>query len=370
LPRSKGVDAVVVGAGVIGMATALELAQRGAKVRIFDRGRPGGESSWAGAGIIYPASPKHAANPFERLRGVSHAAWPSFAEKLNADVGFIRCGGIILEPTKGDLERIAAEHRSAGAVVELCDASVIERNLQVEDQVACYLPEVCQVRNPWLVRALAAKLESLDVEISHGTAVRRILDRGGQVVGIETESGRRIASERVLLSAGAWTSTLVPNISMEIVPIRGQILLFKPRKKLLTAIVDAGKHYFVPRAEGRILVGSTEEHAGFNKGITTAGFEELYSFAVSRLPALADSEIEASWSGLRPGTPTGTPYLFEDKKRRGLWIAAGHFRLGLQLAPGTALLLADWLTGTPSFAEPSDFDPTVDRAKYQRSFTA
>jgi glycine oxidase len=157
---------------------------------------------------------------------------------------------------------------------------------------------------------------------------------------------------------------------MEIVPIRGQILLFKPRKKLLTAIVDAGKHYFVPRAEGRILVGSTEEHAGFNKGITTAGFEELYSFAVSRLPALADSEIEASWSGLRPGTPTGTPYLFEDKKRRGLWIAAGHFRLGLQLAPGTALLLADWLTGTPSFAEPSDFDPTVDRAKYQRSFTA
>lgn len=370
MPDLKGTDVVVVGAGVIGMATALELADRGAKVRVIDRGRPGLESSWAGAGIIYPAFPEHAANPFERLRGVSFSQWPAFAARLNSDVGFLRCGSLILEPNNDELERVTDEHRRAGAIVEPCDFAKIEPNLHVEDEVAAALPQACQVRNPWLVRALLEELRAKRVEFTTDVAVRRILDEGGRVRGVETEREEQFHADHLLVSAGAWTSGLVPALRMEIVPIRGQILLFHPKKKLLNGIVEAGRHYFVPRADGRILVGSTEENVGFEKAVTSAAFEELYTFAVAHLPQLAEAEIETSWSGLRPGTPTGTPYLFEDHDRRGLWIAAGHYRLGLQLAPGTATLVSDWIAGEPSFASTEDFSLNVDRSSYRRSFTA
>jgi glycine oxidase len=370
LPESKSWDAVVVGAGVIGMATALELADRGARVCILDRGRPGGESSWAGAGIIYPADPNEAANPFEKLRGVSFANWPKFAARLNSDVGFFRCGSLILESSNEDLERITAEHRRSGAIVEACLANSIEPNLVLEDQTAAFLPQACQVRNPWLVRALFEELRAKRVEIIADVSVGRILERDRRAVGVETDREERINGEHILLTAGAWTPRIAPDLKLEIVPIRGQILLFRPRNKLLNTIVEFGKHYLVPRSDGRILVGSTEENAGFEKTVTTEGHEELYTFATSLLPSLAEAEIEASWSGLRPGTPTGTPYLFEDPLRRGLWIAAGHFRLGLQLAPGTARLLADWIVGAPSFASPADFGPNTDRSSYRRSFTA
>jgi glycine oxidase len=190
-----------------------------------------------------------------------------------------------------------------------------------------------------------------------------------RATGVETDADEQFFADQVLVTAGAWTASLLPASRLDLRPVRGQILLFRPTRPLLSRIVDAGKHYLVPRADGRILVGSTEEDAGFEKRITTEGFEELYTFAVSILPALADAPIEASWSGLRPGTPTGTPYLFEDENCKDLWIAAGHFRLGLQLAPGTGRLLADWMTRTPSFAEPRDFDRSADRTAYRRSFT-
>jgi glycine oxidase len=369
LPDPEIVDVVVVGAGVIGMATALELVERGLTVRILERGKPGGESSWAGAGIIYPAFPDQATDPFERLRGESFAAWPRFAERMSENVGFFRCGAIVLEPTAGALERVAEEHRSVGALVEPCDAQELEPNLHVEERFACHLPEACQVRNPWLVRALAWRLERRGVKIHGETSVVRILQEGRRAVGVETVEGDRLNAGRVLVTAGAWTAGLLPSANLELVPIRGQILLFKPKTKLLSRIIDAGKHYLVPRSDGRILVGSTEERAGFEKAITTEGFEELYSFAVSILPSLATAEVEASWSGLRPGTPSGTPYLFEVEQCRGLWVAAGHFRLGLQLAPGTAFLLADWITGREGFATPADFGPHADRSHYRRSFT-
>lgn len=369
MPESNATDVLVVGAGAIGMAAALELAGRGLSVRVVERGKPGGESSWAGAGIIYPAFRDFADNAFERLRAESYAAWPSFVEALKEDVGFLRSGGIVLEPDDETLERVVSEHREAGAAVETVDVRAVEPNVEIGDYVARRLPQVCQVRNPWLVRALANRLETLGVRIESHVGVSRILETNGRVTGVELETGERRSAKNVLVTAGAWTPQLLES-SIDIVPVRGQILLFKPKKPLASHVIDAGKHYLVPRGDGRILAGSTEERAGFDKSTTSAGFEELYTFATAVLPALQNADIEASWSGLRPGTPSGTPYLYEDDRLRGLWIAAGHFRLGLQLAPGTAKLLADWITGVPSFAEPSDFSPARDRSDYARLFTA
>jgi glycine oxidase len=369
VPDDSISDVIVVGAGVIGLATALELADRGLSVRVLERGKPGGESSWAGAGIIYPAFPENAANAFERLRGESYVAWPGFVERLRQDVGFLRCGSVVLERTASELKRVVDDHRRAGAKAERCEVRELEPNIVADRFHTCFLPEVCQVRNPWLIRALVGRLRELNVPIQHGVAAKRVLEAHGRAVGVETETGERLYSKRILLSAGAWTPSLLVEPALDIVPIRGQILLFRPRTRILSRIVESGKHYLVPRGDGRILAGSTEEHAGFEKKVTPEAFDELYSFATTILPELASVEIEASWSGLRPGTPTGTPYLFEDERRRGLWIAAGHFRLGLQLAPGTAKLLADWMTRAATFASPKDFSPTSDRQRYVRSFT-
>ena len=363
-------DVIVVGAGAIGMATALELAQRGRRVHILERGRPGGESSWAGAGIIYPAFPRHATNPFERLRAASFDLWPGFADRMGEDVGFRRCGAVVIEPTEADLERVVAEHRRAGTRIETRDLREIEPNLDAHGQAWRWLPEVCQVRNPRLVRALTRLLTEQGVRISDGVAVRSIVHRAGRVAGVELENGKRFLADTVVITAGAWSAGLLPQMRLPIAPVRGQIVLFRPKDRLLKSIIDADKHYLVPRDDGRILAGSTEEHVGFVKATTPEAFDELRRFAIQTVPKLADAPVETSWAGLRPGTPTGTPYLFEDRDRRGLWIAAGHFRLGLQLAPGTAQLLADWITGRESFARPEDFDLAADRTDYRRSFTA
>jgi glycine oxidase len=155
---------------------------------------------------------------------------------------------------------------------------------------------------------------------------------------------------RFCIASGAWSRPLLMQAGCEspLEPVRGQIVLLNAQPLPFGQIIQSGPRYLVPRPDGRILIGSTEEHVGFDKRNTAAAVAELIDFAVSLVPALAEATYERSWAGLRPCTPDGLPYLGQVPETRNLFVAAGHFRAGLQMSPATAVLMREVLLEQPT----------------------
>ena len=174
----------------------------------------------------------------------------------------------------------------------------------------------------------------------------------------------------IVVCAGAWSDRLLAplGVAAPVQPVRGQLLALQAPAGMLRQVIEVGRRYLVPRADGVVLIGATEEHVGFDKTVQPAVAATLRAFAAGLVPALAEAPELGSWTGLRPATPHGRPWLFSPLP--GLWVAAGHFRQGLQLAPGTARLLADWLTDTPTFARPADFAPGADIPSESSAFVS
>jgi glycine oxidase len=209
---------------------------------------------------------------------------------------------------------------------------------------------MAQVRNPWHVRALLSACDRTGLEVLAGKAVVRFRTAGERVTGVLTESGEELAAGQFLIASGAWSERLFAQLGTNagVHPVRGQMVLFRTDKPLFRPVIGVGKRYLVPREDGRILVGSTEEpEAGFDKRTTDAGVEALIGFARGLVPNLATMPVEKAWAGLRPGTPDGLPYLGPVPGWTNVFAATGHFRAGIQLSPGTAQVMTDLLTGRP-----------------------
>lgn len=360
-------DVLIVGGGVIGLSIARELALAGLRVTVADRQELGREASWAGAGILPPAVPGSPETPLARLTRATHALWPALSEELLAatgiDNGFRRCGGLFISPsavpvpavtfrppeTAGLDEEIAA-WREAGLKVELLDAAALkacEPQLDPSLTAAYRLPEQCQVRNPRHLKALRAHCEQLGVQLLTQTPVERLRIARDRVIGVETSTGL-LPAGRVVIAAGAWSQSLLPPPPVaDFEPVRGQILLLRLPEPPLRHVVECGSRYLVPRDDGRVLVGSTEERVGFEKQTTRPAMEGLAAFAASIAPILRTAEREREWAGLRPFTQQGVPYIGAVPHWNGLFLAAGHFRAGLHLSAITGRLMRELLTGQP-----------------------
>ena len=342
-------DVIIVGGGVIGLSIAWELAGQGATVQILEQGGFGREASWAGAGILPPGNPQQAHTAEQRLRAHSHVRWPGWSRELRdatgIDNGFRPCGGLEVRRPGGTetVAEAAAAWRAEGVEVEpLTPAALraLEPALHPEITSAHRLPQVSQVRNPRHVKALIAACAARGVELLPGRPVIDFEEQGGRVRGVRTLDGRYEA-ERVCVAGGSWTGRLLERVglSLPIEPVRGQIVLLSLRAPLFRHVVEVGKRYLVPRPDGRVLVGATEERAGFDKQNTAGAVAELIRFAVDLVPGLAGANVERTWAGLRPGSPDGLPYLGAVPGLENLFVAAGHFRAGLQLSPITAVLM-------------------------------
>jgi glycine oxidase len=348
-------DVIVIGGGVIGLSVAYELAGQGIAVHLLDQGALGQEASWAGAGILPPGNPAFSISPEQRLRSLSHARWPSLTEELQTrtgiDNGFRRCGGIELR-LDGPADQLQAEitdWRDQG--VEVAEGSIEDIRRREPDitrqAVAGYrLPALSQVRNPRHLKALMAACAAKGVRFSSGTPVLGFDRHAEKIVGVKTPSGTFRAGA-FCLCAGAWSAGLADavNLRIPVRPIRGQIVQLSAQPLPFTHVLQSGSRYVVPRPDGRVLVGSTEEDAGFEKRKTAAAVAELIGFASDLVPSLADATVERCWSGLRPGSPDGLPYLGRVPGTENLYVAAGHFRSGLQMSPGTAVLMRELMLG-------------------------
>ena len=365
--RAKGgnekfmTDALIVGGGVIGLSLAYELAGEGLNVRLLDRGPPGREASWAGAGILPPAGVGPESDPYEQLLTQSnelHRVWTArLREDTGVDNGYRRSGGIYLArdaAMKKDLDRAAEVWRRKGVEVETLSAAELaarEPALAAGAdssalQAAYFLPGEAQLRNPRHLKALIAGCTLRGVEICSGVAVEDFLVRADRLERVQTGVGD-MEAERICLTSGPWTRTLLARLGIQaaLKPIRGQIALLSAARRLLRSIVNEGPRYLVPRPDGRILVGSTEEDAGFEKCTTAGGIGGLLEFAFSLAPELKSAQLEQCWAGLRPGTPDGRPYLGKIPGLANAYVAAGHFRSGLQLSPGTAVVMSRLMRG-------------------------
>lgn len=346
---SKHPDVVVVGGGIIGLSVAYFLANDGASVAVLDRGDLGAEASWAGAGILPPGNPDRAATPIDQLRAIGSAGFEAFSaelrERTGIDNGYRRCGGIeFLQPVDEDVLPL---WEAEGIRVEPLRGSV--PGLGDVPGRAFLLPDTAQVRNPWHLRALISACSHRDVILRSQTPVAGWRIHDGRVAGVRLANGETVAGGRYLLAAGAWSEAFLEPLGHRphVHPVRGQIVLLKhPAAGVLRHVLTLGKEYLVPRGDGRVLVGSTEEpEAGFEKANTVDGVAKLRELAVRTVPALATADVEKCWSGLRPGSPDGSPFLGAVPGWANVFVAAGHFRAGVQLSLGTGRAMAEVMTG-------------------------
>lgn len=346
-------DIVLIGGGVIGLSIAYELATHGASVRVLDQGQLGQESSWAGAGMITPANPERAPSPEFRLRGESFVRWPDWAARLREetgiDTGFACCGGIEWSPDHSSAEAsaLAKKLQNEGVRAERLDSRQLrelEPHLNLEFNDAVYLPDYCQVRNPRLLKALLAACAARGVELSPGMPVVGFEQQAGRVTAVRTPT-EVISADQFVVCSGAWSQTVLAQAGCQIAvePVHGQIVLLDMLPLPTHRIIEVGSRYIVPRADGHLLVGSTEEWIGFNKRNTAEAVAELIRFGCELIPSLKSARLERCWSGLRPGSPNGLPYLGQIPHLENLFVAAGHFRAGLMLSPITAVLLRQLL---------------------------
>lgn len=356
-------EVLVIGGGVIGLTAAYFLARDGASVEIIDRADFGREASWAGAGILPPVGDRGAAEPVEQFRRLSARLFPRLSEDLKdrtgIDNGYRRCGGIEFAD---ESDVVVGEWRQAGVQFERLSEVDLRRTepALAEGVGAGYVvPGMAQVRNPRHLQALVAACRSLGVTLRSGCSVEGLDTSGDRVTAARTSEGPFPAG-RFVLATGAWTDELAGPLRWRpgVRPVRGQIALVAGPPALLRRVVIRGKQYLVPREDGRVLVGSTEEEAGFDKRTTALAVADLLVFAARLVPALGGAPVEACWAGLRPASADGLPLIGRVPGWENAFVAAGHFRAGIELSPATGVAVTDLVLDRPLTADLAPFSPS------------
>ena len=352
-------DVLIVGAGVVGLSLAYELTCAGASVRVIDSRPPGTQASWAAAGIIPAVCGENAGDSFRKLEALSgqlYSEWAAhLAEVTGIDVEYRRCGSITLARSPGEAAALAVsipEQQSEGAIVRAITQSELSRlepDLALESIRAAYFgAKDAQVRPPRLIEALLAACRKNHVRVDGGIECLGWQRVGNRLSSVQTSS-TRLSAGAYCLAAGPWSGGLLKQLDLDIEtrPWRGQVALLRGRPGTLRHMIHEGPNYLVPRDDGHVVVGSTMEDVGFETGTSDEAIGQLVKFAVSLMPKLADAPLQARWSRFRPGSVDGWPYVDRIPGLENAYVATGHLRFGIALAPATARLVRQLIEGRP-----------------------
>jgi len=357
----RSADAVVVGGGVIGLAVAYSLAREKLAVTLVERGRVGREASWAAAGYLSFQGSSNRPGPRLELTRTSARMYEEWIRGLGeltaAETGFWRSGLLELYVEDAEVREArerAAWQRTAGYAVEWLDeTSVRKRHRALAPALpvrgALLFPEVAQVRPPRLLKALEEAVRRLGVDIREYSAAAGLARSGDRVAGVGLASGESISAPIVVNAAGSWASQLAPEMAvMPIRPIKGTIVLLEVARQPSREILVSAAGSLYPRADNTLLLGATMEDVGYDRRVKLEAVRTLVQQALELVPGLRDANLVTAWTGLRPYSHDNVPYLGAVPDLEGAFVAAGHYRSGILLAPITGLLLKEVILGQAS----------------------
>ncbi|MBW2497011.1 MAG: glycine oxidase ThiO [Deltaproteobacteria bacterium] len=376
LLKDRATDVLIVGAGAIGLAIADRLAGEGVAVRLLEAESAGAGASGAAAGMLAPVSEAEGDSPLLRLGLESLAGFEGLCTRLKQETGIdpeLERSGLLhaafseaeLEALEGKrLKLEQAEGRAQWAmapVLEPVDGESLRASgLGLGEGVVGGLlsPLEAHLRPPLLVRALEASARSRGARIESGVRANRLRLEAGRIVGVESSEGM-LSADAVVVCAGVWTPSLLQASGVlgaereagMIEPVRGQILCLEAPLPAASSIVWAAGAYLVPKRDGSWVVGATQERVGFDRRVTAEGIAWLLDRARRAFPGIADASFASAWAGLRPVSADGLPWIGAWPGASGLFVAAGHGRNGVLLAPVTARLVVDALLGKVSGSE-------------------
>lgn len=400
-------DLVVCGGGVIGLSIAFEAAVRGWKVAILDAQEFGKGSSWAGAGILPAGASIPAHDPIEQLRSLAHRLHPLWSEKLREVSGieneFRECGGLYVAPTPAERATLLANRmwwEEHGIDVEHWPQTQVLKQLPGFQDLIAKSPKCdfwfvkgdCRIRNPRHLQALVVGCARLGVNMRsycrvqgwttinnritaakyrHGdgsgrTALQGFASSDGNMQpqsenilgGSQSRNDyQEIHGDRFCVAAGAWTASLLEPLQIPtgVLPVRGQMVLYRCGQPPFPMVIHEGNRYLVPRDDGLVLAGSCEEEVGFDATTTPEMIHQLRNWAEGIWPKLAQTPIERTWAGLRPGSFDSFPYMGTLHPFENAYIASGHFRHGLHWSTATATLMIQWMKGETTSIDISPF---------------
>ncbi|HLZ07903.1 MAG TPA: FAD-dependent oxidoreductase [Chloroflexota bacterium] len=370
-------DVVVVGAGLIGSAIALRLAQQGRSVVLLDRGEPGRESSSAAAGLLQPDAGREANPQTLGLWLRSLAQYSQFVDEIRQLTGaaleYRRCGRLVaaLDEEQEAALRIRAAHQvAAGIAYEWLAAEDVKRCEPAANPgiwAAIYYPQHGLVDNQTLSRSVPTAAALAGAQVRPFEPALSISYSSARVDGVVTPLGK-IAADVVVLAAGCWSSLLAPNGAPStsdatptprlfeyqapasggwlapVRPAKGELVILRLATKPIERVITIPGASISARSDGRIVVGATILDHGFNKELTAAGVAELIAAARSAVPSLDRARYVEGWAGLRPRTPDDQPIVGADRIA-GLYWATGHFSMGILSAPATAEVVTALIEG-------------------------
>lgn len=335
------------------MLSALELHDRGHSVRLLDAGLTRPPASWAAGGILSPLFPWRyptALLPLARHARRDYGQWRT---------RILAAGGIDIELSDGGMvvltsteQQLAGDWGAAnGVAVEAGTAS--HWMPWLAEQPAVFLPQVARLRNPRVLKGLSWLIQQSSVQRLQGQV--EAIQSSASGVRLQTSLGPLLA-DQVLIAAGAWSQSLSPLLASLIYPVKGQMLLYQPPEPFPGQVLLAEQGYLVPRADGRLLVGSTGEPQQWDGRPTEAAYRQLHEVAGQLWPVLSQLQPIAQWSGIRPGNKSPLPVIgcLPDHHER-VWLNIGHFRNGLVCAPASARLIAELISGQTTFCDPQPY---------------
>lgn len=364
----KAFDVAIAGGGLIGGSIALELAQAGLRVAVFDQAEPGHEASWAGAGILSPAPESPATIPMVPLAKASMALYPQFVENIEEisgqNVGFRPKGtlqALFSRDAARELSTLIALHHGLGLKAEPIradDARELEPALNPELEAALLRPEEASVDNRALTRAVLFAAHKSGAEVFARRKATSIWRDGARCAGlIFADQADKVSAKWTVIAAGCFSAQITgAEICAPVKPAKGQMAALRSNDAEIERVLWSDKIYLVPRNDGRILAGATVEYVGFDKHVSASGLQQLLSGALELAPGLASARVEETWAGLRPDSPDHLPILGPTDVD-GLLIATGHFRSGILLAPITARWMREWITQSHTAIDCERFSP-------------